>query len=166
MTAKLDGMRSLGSILNDPGIKAALPPEMRDAAQMLVNPSATGTSQANIDGILASFGVKTTLDPNAGKQLADSLGKAQAILTSTQQRQTQLQNLASRVDSSADAKESMDLLNRNTLEVANITNQQIQTQALLDAARQATELANIARSQKSSQDMATGAAKPIRDLTY
>lgn len=166
MTNKLDGARSLGSILNDPTIKAALPPEMRDAAQLLLNPSALGTSQANIDGILASFGVSTTLDGNAGKQLADTLGKAQAILTSTQQRTTQLTALASRVDGAADAKESMDLLNRNTLEVAAITNQQIQTQATLEAARQAADLANIARNQKISKDMSTGALKPLRTLTY
>jgi type IV secretion system protein VirB5 len=166
MTNKLDGARALGSILNDPSIKAALPPEMQNAAQLLLNPSALGTSQANIDGILASFGVSTTLDGNAGKQLADTLGKAQAILTSAQQRQTQLTALASRVDGAADAKESMDLLNRNTLEVAAITNQQIQTQATLEAARQAADLANIARNQKISKDMATGAARPLRTLTY
>lgn len=166
MTNKLDGARSLGSILNDPAIKAALPPEMRDSAQMLLNPSALGTSQANINGILASFGVSTTVDANAGKQPADVLGKAQAILTSAQQRQTQLQNLALRVDGSVDAKESMDLLNRNTLEVASITNQQIQAQASLEAARQATELANIARNQQHSAAMAAGAAKPLRTLTY
>ena len=166
MTNKLDGARSLGSILNDPAIKAALPPEMRDAAQLLLNPAALGTSQASINGILASFGVSTAVDANAGKQLADVLGKAQAILTSAQQRQTQLQNLAARVDTSADAKESLDLLNRNTLEVASITNQSIQTQASLEAARQATELANIARNQQISGAMASGAAKPLRTLTY
>jgi type IV secretion system protein VirB5 len=166
MTTKLDGARSLGSILNDPAIKASLPPEMRDSAQMLLNPAALSTSQANINGILASFGISTTVDANAGKQTADTLGKAQAILTSTQQRLIQLQNLGSRVDGAVDAKESMDLLNRNTLEVANITNLQIQTQASLEAARQASELANIARNQQIADAMATGAAKPLRTLTY
>jgi type IV secretion system protein VirB5 len=166
MTNKLDGARSLGSILNDPAIKAALPPEMQNAAQLMLNPSALGTSPANISGILASFGVSTSVNANAGKQLADTLGKAQAILTSAQQRQTQLQNLAARVDGSVDAKESMDLLNRNTLEVASITNQQIQTQASLEAARQATELANIARNQQHSAAMAAGAARPLRTLSY
>lgn len=166
MTNKLDGARSLGSILNDPAIKAALPPEMQNAAQLMLNPSALGTSPANINGILASFGVSTSVNANAGKQLADTLGKAQAILTSAQQRQTQLQNLATRVDGSVDAKESMDLLNRNTLEVASITNQQIQTQASLEAARQATELANIARNQQHSAAMAAGAARPLRTLSY
>jgi type IV secretion system protein VirB5 len=166
MTNKLDGARSLGSILNDPSINAVLPPEMRNAAQLLLNPSALGTSPANIDAILASFGVSNTVNATAGKQNADILGKAQSILTSTQQRQTQLQNLASRVDSSADAKESIDLLNRNVLEIAHITNQQIQTQASLEAARQATELANIARNQRHSRAMSEGAAQPIRNLTY
>lgn len=32
MSAKLDGMRGLGTILNDPAINASLPPIMRDAA--------------------------------------------------------------------------------------------------------------------------------------
>lgn len=162
MTAKLDGARSLGSILNDPAIKAALPPEMRDAAQLLLNPSALGTSQANVNGILASFGVSTTNDPNAGKSFADTIGRAQAILTSAQQRQVQLQALAARVDGSADAKSSMDLLNRNTLEVASITNQQIQTQAALEAARQSAELQRIAAEQTFNNGLKAGAARPLK----
>lgn len=166
MTSKLDGARALGSILNDPTIKAALPPEMRDAAQMLLNPSASGTSQANISGILASFGVSTTLDSNAGKALADTLGKAQAILTSAQQRQTQLQSLAARVDGASDAKESMDLLNRNTLEVASINNTMIQTMASLEAARQAAELKNVAKRQQFADSLKQGGAAPLKNYSY
>ena len=166
MTQKLDGARFLGTILNDPNINLALPPEMRDAKQLLLNPSALSTSQANLSQILSSFGINATLDPNAGKVNADALGRAQQILASAQSRQTQLQALASRVDSTMDAKESLDLLNRNTLEAANINNQAIQTSAAMEAARQAAELKQIARQQAFSEAMKSGGAKPIRNLTY
>lgn len=164
MTTKLDGARSLGSILNDPAIKAALPPEMRDASQLLLNPSAMGTSQANLNGILASFGVSTTTDPNAGKSLADVVGKAQAILTSSQQRQVQLQALAAQVDGSADAKSSLDLLNRNTLEVANISNASIQAQAALEAARQSAELRRLAADQTYTRALRDALSAPLRTI--
>lgn len=164
MTTKLDGARSLGSILNDPAINAALPPEMRDSAQMLINPSALGTSQANIDGILASFGITGATQLSSAKGVADAMGKAQAVLTSTQQRQTQLQALAGRVDGATDAKESMDLLNRNTLEVASINNQLIQTIASSEAAKRAQELREAAELQDFASKFKVGASGPIRTI--
>lgn len=164
MTTKLDGARSLGSILNDPAIKAALPPEMRDAAQLLLNPSASSTSSANISAILASFGVTGIAELASAKGIADAMGKSQSILTATQQRQTQLSALAARVDGAADAKESMDLLNRNTLEVANINNQLIQTIASLDAAKRSQELRETAELQEFTAKLRTGASAPIRSL--
>lgn len=164
ITTKLDGARSLGSILNDPAIKAALPPEMQNAAQMLLNPSASGTSQANISAILASFGVTGVNDLASSKGVADAMGKAQSILTSAQQRQTQLSALAARVDGASDAKESMDLLNRNTLEVASINNQLIQTIASLDAAKRSQELRETAELQDFAAKLRTGAATPIRSF--
>ena len=166
MTAKLEGVRALGTILNNPNIQAALPPEMRDSTQLLLNPAALATSQANLNQILASFGVNTTVNPNAGQAAADTLGRAQQILASTQTRQTQLQALAARVDSTADAKDSLDMLNRNTLEAANINNQMIQTMAALEAARQATELKQTARDQQFGDAARTGAARPLRTLSY
>lgn len=164
MTNKLDGARSLGSILNDPAIKSALPVEMRDATQLLLNPSAFGTSQANIDGILASYGVSTTTDPNAGKSSADAMGRAQAILTSAQQRQIQLQALGAQVDGSVDAKSSLDLLNRNTLEVANINNTSLQTQAALEATRQSAELRRLAAQQSYAKAVKNASAAPLRTI--
>lgn len=166
MTQKLDGARFLGTILNDPNINLALPPEMRDARQLLLNPSALSTSPANLSQILSAFGINAALDPNAGKVHADAFGRAQQILSSAQSRQTQLQALASRVDTTMDAKESLDLMNRNTLEAANINNQAIQTSAAMEAARQAAELNQIARQQALSEAMKSGGAKPIRNLTY
>jgi type IV secretion system protein VirB5 len=166
MTQKLDGARFLGTILNDPNIGLALPPEMRNATQLLLNPAGLSTSQANLSQILSSFGINTTLDQNAGRAQADAIGRAQQILASAQSRQAQLQALASRADATVDAKESLDLLNRNTLEAANISNQAIQTSAALEAARQAAELNHIARQQALSEAMKSGGAKPIRKLTY
>jgi type IV secretion system protein VirB5 len=166
MTGKLDGSRALGTILNDPTIQSQLPPELRNAAAMLLNPSALSSSTASINSILTSFGVSGLIDPNAGRSLADSYGRAQSILASAQQRSTQLQALATRVDNSADAKESLDLLNRNTLESANINNQMVQTMAALEAARQAEELRKIAAQQQYFNGIATGGARPLVGLSY
>jgi type IV secretion system protein VirB5 len=162
MTNKLDGARALGSILNDPTIKAALPPEMQNAAQLMLNPSALGTSQANINGILSSFGITGVNDLSSTKGVADAIGKAQAILTSAQQRQTQLTALASRVDGAADAKESMDLLNRNTLEVASINNQLIQTIASTEAAKRSQDLREAAELQDFAAKLRTGGSSAVR----
>jgi type IV secretion system protein VirB5 len=156
MTEKLDGARGLGQILQDAAIANALPPEMRDAARLLANPSALSSNQAAISGILASFGITQTGIVSAAQLNADTLGRAQAILNATQLRTTQLQGLAARVDGSLDAKESLDLLNRNTLEVATIQNQAVQTAAALEAARQQEQLALKARAQRLAQSHSAG----------
>lgn len=166
MTTKLDGIRNLGSILNDPNIVAALPPEMRNATQLLVNPSALATSQANLNQILASFGVSTAVNPNAGQVQADTIGRMQQILASAQTRNTQLTQLASRVDTTPDAKASLDMVNRNVLEAASINNQMTQTMAALEAARQAAELKRIADDQTYFNNVKTGAAQPLRTYSY
>jgi type IV secretion system protein VirB5 len=166
MTGKLDGSRALGTILNDPTIQSQLPPELRNAAAMLLNPSALSSSTASINSILTSFGVSGLIDPNAGRSLADSYGRAQSILASAQQRSTQLQALAARVDNAVDAKESLDLLNRNTLEAANINNQMVQTMAALEAARQAEELRRVAKSQAFSAAASTGARTAVINYSY
>lgn len=166
MTSKLDGMRSLGTILNDPTIQASLPPEMRNATQLLLNPTALATSQANLNQILNAFGVSTTANPNAGQAIADTIGRAQQILASTQARSMQLQQLANRVDSTADAKESLDMVNRNVLEAASINNQMMQTMAALEAARQTAELKRLADNQAYFAALRSGGARPLRGLTY
>lgn len=160
MTSKLDGLRNLGSILNDPRINSALPPEMRSVATMLANPSAITSNPAAISSILSSFGITGT--GTVANTLADSLGKAQSILSAAEARQTQLQQLATRVDGSADAKSSLDLLNRNTLEVASINNQLLQTMAALEAAKKSQELRETAEIQAFSSGVKTGAAAAIR----
>ena len=161
MTSKLDGGRGLGSILQNPAIVNALPPEMRDAAQLLANPSGLSTNLAAINNVLASFGITQTGIVSAAQGNADALSKAQAILTAAQQRQTQLQALGLRVDGAADAKESLDLLNRNTLESASIQNQVMQTMAAIEAAKQQQELARQAESQRLSEQIARGGTAPL-----
>lgn len=166
MTSKLDGLRNLGTILNDPAINASLPTEMRNIATVLANPSALTSNPAAINSILASFGVTATANPDAGKGNADALGKVQSIMSAAQQRVAQLQQLATRVDGSTDAKTSLDLLNRNTIEVASINNQLMQTMASIEASRQSEELRQLAKSQAFSSGLQTGGARPVRTLTY
>lgn len=166
MTAKLEGARSLGTILNDPNIQAALPAEMRNSTQLLLNPAALATSQANLDQILASFGVDTTTNPTAGQAAADTLGRAQQIMASAQTRNTQLQQLAARVDTTTDAKESLDMVNRNVLESASINNQMMQTMATLEAARQAEELKRLADNQAYFARVKAAGAQPLRSFSY
>ncbi|WP_395006673.1 type IV secretion system protein [Undibacterium sp.] len=162
MTQKLDGGRGLGSILQNPAIANALPPEMRDAAQLLLNPSAMSSSPAAISSVLASFGITQTGIVTAAQGNADALSKAQAILAASQQRQTQLQSLGLRVDGAADAKESLDLLNRNTLETASIQNQMMQTMASIEAAKQQQELAQAAQIQRDTATSTSRLAAPVR----
>ena len=165
MTARLEGARSLGTILNDPAIQGALPQNMRNASQLLLNPSAIGTDPANVRQILASFGVDTT-NPAAGAAAADTIGRVQQILTAAQQRTGQLQQLAGRVNTTADAKDSMDMVNRNVLEAASINNQMMQTMAELEAARQSEALKRLADNQAYFARVRAAAAQPLRDLTY
>jgi len=166
MTGKLDGARSLGTILNDPSIRTSLPPEMRDSTYLLLNPSTPATSAANLAQIRTSFGVNTAINPNAGAAAADTLGRAQQILASTQTRQTQLQALATRVDTTADAKDSLDMMNRNVLEAASINNQMTQTMASLEASRQAAELRRLAENQTFFSNLNSGAGRPLKTYTY
>lgn len=166
MTAKLDGVRNLGSILNDPNIRAALPPEMRNSAQLLLNPAALATSQGNLSQILTSFGVDTSSNPTAGQSAADTLGRVQQILASSQSRSTQLEQLARRVDTTADAKDSLDMVNRNVLEAASINNQMTQTMAALEAARQAAELKRLAENQAYFANVKAAGAQPLRTFSY
>lgn len=166
MTTKLDGIRNLGTILNDPSIRAVLPPEMRDASQLLLNPQALATNPAALNQILTSFGVDTGVNPATAQAAADTLGRAQQILASTQSRATQLQQLANRVNVTGDAKDSLDMMNRNVLEAASISNQMTQTMAALEAARQASELKKIADNQAYFGRVKAAAAQPLRTYSY
>nr|BDH38360.1 type IV secretion system protein [Acidovorax sp. SUPP3334] len=164
MTSKLEGIRNLGTILNDPQITAMLPPEMRDASRLLLDPKALVTSQANLDQIMSSFGI--TGSGNAGKSAADTFGRAQQILASTQSRSAQLTQLANRVNVTTDAKDSLDMVNRNVLESASINNQMMQTMASLEAARQATEMKRLADDQQFFKNLNSRAGQPLKSYAY
>ena len=166
MTSKLEGVRNLGTILSNPNIQSALPLEMRDSAQLLLNPAGLASSISTINQIRSSFGVQTTGNPAAGQSAADALGRVQQIQSASQLRGNQLQQLASRVDSTIDAKDSLDMVNRNVLESANINNQMMQTMASLEAARQAAELKRIADNQAYFARMRAAAQQQLRDLSY
>lgn len=139
--SKLDGVRNLGSILNDPMIKTALPAEMQNAMGVLLSPSGVTSNAAAMSNVLASFGVAV---PAGGitkaTALADMLLKSQSLLQSAQTRETQLTQLASRVDSAPDAKASSDLVARNTIENGRILNTLIQQIAAQELAKQQDEL--------------------------
>ncbi len=166
MTGKLDGARMLGTTLNNPSISAALPAEMQNTAAMLANASVISTSPAALTSILNSFGVTGTGYVANGQGVADTLSKMHSILTAAQQRQSQIGNLASRVDSSSDAKDSLDLMNRNVLENATINNQMMQTMATIEAAKQAEVLRLAARNQSHSAARKTGADAAVINYSY
>jgi type IV secretion system protein VirB5 len=151
MTSKLEGMRSLGSILNDPSISSVLPAEMRNASSLLMNPSGPSSNSQAITGILSSFGINTQGLNGVPANLqgaADSFLKAQAQLQSAQSRQTQIGSLKSRVDTTADAKDSSDLANRNILEAASIQNDIYQQNALNEINRQQDAMRAQAKSEQ------------------
>jgi len=162
ITNKLDGARSLGTILQDPSIRSALPSEFTDSSQLLLNPSGRSASTQQLDSVLSSFGIDTTQNPNLARANADGFVRAQQVLTSTQARQNQTQQLAARVDNSADSKSSIDLLNRNTLELADIVNTQTQAQARYEAARHAQEMEDKARTEQRKRAMAAGLRQPVQ----
>jgi type IV secretion system protein VirB5 len=166
MTAKLDGIRNLGTILNDPNIRAALPPEMRDATRLMLVPSELATSQAKLNQIVASFGVNNSVHANTGQAEADTIGRMQQILSSTQARNTQLSQLANRVNTTVDAKDSLDMINRNVLESAGVNNQVVETMAALEAARKVSELKHIADEQAYFARVKAAAAQPLRTFPF
>lgn len=165
MTNKLDGIRSLGTVLNNPLINSHLPPEMQNTAAMLANPAAFSSTAASLSSIMSNFGIA----PGASASIqgnADLLLKMQAILTAAQDRQVQIGQLATRVDSTADAKESLDLINRNSLENATLNNQVMQTMATIEAGRQQERLRQIASDQTFMSGTKTGGAAPLRTFSY
>ena len=160
----MSGARGLGAIAQNPAILSVLPTEIQDPLQMLVNPSATGTTLTNLNQIRSSFGINSTTDPSAGLSNAETIGRLNKILTSAKYRASQLQTLSNRVDTAADSKESLDLINRNVLEAASISNQAIQTAASMEAARQAEALRLLAARQTFNDGLKSGASAPL--LTF
>ena len=156
----LANARNLGTILNDPNIRGVLPDEMRDA-NALMNGAYSSTRMDAINGTLSAFGVQSTINGasvNGIRNSADSLAKMQQLLASTQQRNQQVAALADRVDSSADAKDSMDLMNRNVIEATRVNNDMLAAMAAIEADKQAAQLRDVAEVQ---QHLATFRADAI-----
>jgi type IV secretion system protein VirB5 len=162
--SKLDGMRNLGSILNDPTIKSALPTEMQNAMGVLMSPSGVTSNAAAMSNVLASFGINV---PAGGitkaTALADMVLKSQAMLLSAQTRERQLTQLASQVDAAPDVKASSDLVARNTIENARIMNTLMQQIAAQELVKQQAELRDMAASQsEAARAQAYFRANPTR----
>lgn len=146
--SKLDGARNLGSILNDPTIKSALPSEMQNAVGVLMSPNGVTANAAAMSSVLAAFGITVPATGiTKGTELADMFLKNQAMLQSAQTREAQLAQLAVKVDGAADAKASSDLVARSTLENAQIMNTLIQQLAAQDMAKQQADMRAIGASQ-------------------
>jgi type IV secretion system protein VirB5 len=163
MTEKLDGLRNLGTILNDPNVFAMLPPEMRNTAQLLTQPSSYSSDPNAIRQILGSFGLSaSTSGSTVLNSYADSIGRAQQLISSTNLRRAQIDRLAMRVDGVKDAKDSLDMLNRNTLEVSRINNDLVASMAAIDAAKQQIELRKASYEKTFSDAMSRGLSAPRR----
>ena len=139
MNAKFNAARNLGTILNNPAIRAMLPPEMQNANQILSS-AISGQQQSAVNSILAAYSMPATANQQSAQGSALVVSNMQSVLASGQARQVQLNQLAARVDTSPDAKSSLDLLNRNVLESASASNQLMETIASIEANRAANEL--------------------------
>ncbi len=135
----LDGARALGTFLGNSTILAALPPEMANSAAMLSS-TLSASDAAHVTSVLNSFGVPAAV----GDSSAVLITKMSDVMASAVLRDGQVQALAARVDSSPDAKDAMDLLNRNVLESVDAINQMTKTIALVESSREAARLRAIA----------------------
>lgn len=140
---RLEGIKSLGSILNDPAIRSVLPEEMLDASKLLSVTEHSASRTATLKNVLESYGVKTTIDGQqvlAGIDSADRLDKLRTVIESSNKRTAQIAELGRKLDSSADAKESMDLVGRNALEIAQAQVQNTAAMAAIQANKEQEEL--------------------------
>lgn len=150
MNQKFNAARNLGTILNNPAIRSMLPPEMQNANQILSS-AISGQQQSAVNSILAAYSMPATANQQSAQGSALVVSNMQSVLASGQARQTQLNQLAARVDASPDAKSSLDLLNRNVLESASASNQLMETIASIEANREANRLRALANDEARLQ---------------
>ena len=143
----LSGKKILGLANINPNVWLKLPPEMKDASDLLVRAGQVRSNPTAIADVLRKFAVKTTVIPSAGQAAADQYLKMNLLLQSTQQRTNEIYDLSSAINSTEDAKSAMDLISRNSLQNAKITNDLIQTMAMVEANKQAVEMSNLASDQ-------------------
>lgn len=169
MTGKLDLARALGSILNDPQIRHLLPEEMRNHQALNAGGPYGGQRLQSINTLLSAYGIQTQLNGlplSTGQTNADALLKMQAVLASVQQRGGQVDALAGQVDTSADAKSSLDLLNRNLIEATRVGMDTQQALATIEANRQAERLRQLAADQRLMADMKARAQATREAMGY
>ena len=148
MTSKIEGIRNLGTILDNPSIGDLLPPAMRDVTALLVNPNVYSANPAAIAGVLTSFGVNVPAGTvEAATGVADAIVRSRAIMQSGQARTVQLGALAARVNSAIDLKDSSDLISRNVLENSQILNSLFIQMAAKDYAEAQATLRDMAAAQ-------------------
>lgn len=156
MATKLNGARGLGSILNDPNILSALPPELQDSANLFSDAVLNAGALNNINTLKASFGIPATVGAipiTAGNSAANTLGKLQQILAASQLRAQQVAAIGLRVDTSVDAKASMDLAARAVNEGNRAVIDLTQTVVSIEAERNATKLRELAEDQAVFTDI-------------
>lgn len=157
---RLEGIKSLGSILDDPAIRSMLPEEMRDASKLLTQTSYSAGRTETLKGLLESYGVKTKIEgveiETAGSLAeADRLDKLRQMIDSSNKRAAQITQLGKKLDKSADAKESMDLVGRNALEIAQAQVQASAQMAAIQASQVQEELRRRAAFQKQIEEAVT-----------
>lgn len=151
---RLEGIRSLGSILNDPNIRSILPEGINDPTKLLANGVLPSARLAMLKNIADTYGTKAVIDGNTyvnGIDSADRLEQLKAMVESSNKRFDQINQLGAKLDASADAKESMDLVGRNALEIAQAQTQATAQMAAIEAAKEQAELRAIAESMEASK---------------
>lgn len=137
LTTKFDGGRGLGTILDDSFVKSAMPAGVQNVNLILTN-ALSGAQTAAIQSVMTAYGMPAS--PGIGTSEASQISTMQAVLDAAKKRELNISSLGSQVDTSPDAKASLDLLNRNVLELASINNQLMQTMAISEASRNAGNL--------------------------
>lgn len=146
------GARNLGSILNNPNIQAALPPEYQDISRLL-NGGQLRSSSAALKQIRDAYGLDSTTSPQALQNEAQTLSDAQLKAVSRENQMAQISALTSRIDELADLKDSSDMVNRNLIEVQKLLVAQIERADLAEAKAAADKIRESAARQSRINTM-------------
>lgn len=163
---QMSGARALGSILNNPSIESALADEFKDSS-LVLNAIRSANVSSQLPGVLSAYGIQTPTRPEEGTGVVSNSAAAAMITNKSVadaeklRQSTNLSTMATRIDNTADAKESLDLLNRNVLEVARINSKTLQVLADMEAGKEAARLREIA----DTQQQATAFADRVRTKT-
>lgn len=149
LTAQINavtGARNLGSILNNPDIQAALPPEYQDITRLL-NGGQLSAAPAVLKGITDAYGLDLSSSPDAFQNEAQTLADAKLKADSISKQKAQIAALTQHINQLADLKESSDMVNRNLIEVQRLLVTQIQRTDQAEAKAAADKMREAAASQ-------------------